>query len=53
MASHCQRDRQDIRKILLPVRLVRHWNGISREAVAASCLKVFQARLDRAWSNVG
>jgi len=46
------RFRFDIRKKLFPMRVVRHWNRLPREAVGAPSLKVFKARLDGALSNL-
>ena len=42
----------DTRKKCCTVRVVRHWNRLPREAVAAPSLEVFKARLDGALSNV-
>ncbi|KFQ07767.1 hypothetical protein N330_13692, partial [Leptosomus discolor] len=42
----------DIRKTFFTMRVVRHWNRLPREAVDAPSLKVFQARLDEALSNL-
>ena len=42
----------DIRKKFFTVRVVRHWNRLPREAVAAPSLEVFKARLDGALSNL-
>ena len=42
----------DIRKKFFPVRVVRHWHRLPREAVAAPSLAVFKARLDGALSNL-
>ena len=42
-----------IKKKLFPVRVVRHWSVLPREAVAAPSLAVFKARLDGALSNLG
>jgi len=46
------RFRLDIRKNFLIMRVMRHWNRLPREAVAAPSLEVFKARLDGALSNV-
>ncbi|GAB0178698.1 hypothetical protein GRJ2_000335100 [Grus japonensis] len=46
------RFRLDVRKKFFPVRMVRHWNRLCREAVAAPSLEVFKARLDEALGNV-
>ena len=44
--------RLDIRKKFFPVRVVRHWHRLPREAVAAPSLEGFKARLDGALSNL-
>ena len=44
--------RLDRRKKFFTVRVVRHWNRLPREAVAAPSLEVFKARLDGALSNL-
>jgi len=44
--------RLDIRKKFFTRRVLKHWNRLPREAVAAPCLAVFQARLDGALSNL-
>ncbi|KFQ13566.1 hypothetical protein N330_05888, partial [Leptosomus discolor] len=46
------RFRLDIRKKFFTVRVVRHWNRLPGEAVAAPSLAVFKARLDGALSNL-
>ncbi|KFR08377.1 hypothetical protein N306_00073, partial [Opisthocomus hoazin] len=46
------RFRLDIRKEFFPMRVVKHWNRLPREAVAAPSLAVFKARLDGALSNL-
>ena len=42
----------DIRKKFFTMRVVRHWNRLPREAVAAPSLEVFKARLDGALSSL-
>jgi len=42
----------DVRKKFFTMRVVRHWYGLPREAVAAPSLAVFKARLDGALSNL-
>jgi len=46
------RFRLDIRKKFFTMRVVRHWNRFSREAVDVCLLAVFKARLDGALSNL-
>ncbi|KFR15480.1 hypothetical protein N306_00546, partial [Opisthocomus hoazin] len=46
------RFRLDIRKKFFPMRVVKHWNRLLKEAVAAPSLAVFKARLDGALSNL-
>ncbi|KFV11428.1 hypothetical protein N340_09117, partial [Tauraco erythrolophus] len=41
-----------IRKKFFTLRVVRHWNRLSREAVDSPSLEVFKARLDGALSNL-
>jgi len=45
--------RLDIRKKFFPTRVVRPWNRLAREAVAAPSLAVSKARLDGALSTLG
>ena len=44
--------RWDIGKKFLPVRVVRPWHRLPREAEAFPSLEVTKARLDRAWSDL-
>jgi len=46
------RIRLAIRKKLFTMRVVRHWNRLPREVVAAPSLEVFRARLDGALCNL-
>ncbi|KFQ99819.1 hypothetical protein Y956_00546, partial [Nipponia nippon] len=46
------RFRLDIRKKFFTMRVVRHWNRLSREVVDAPSLEVLKARLDGALSNL-
>jgi len=46
------RFRLDIRKKFFPMRVVKHWPRLPREAVAAPSVAVFKARLDEALSNL-
>lgn len=48
----CGRFRLDIQKKFFTMRLVRHWKRLSREAVDAQSLEVFQVRLDGALSKL-
>ncbi|KFW89311.1 hypothetical protein N336_12395, partial [Phalacrocorax carbo] len=46
------RFRLDIRKKFFAMRVVRHWNRLTREAVDAPSPAVFKARLDGALSDL-
>ena len=46
------RFRLDIRKKFFTMRVVKYWNRLPRECVAAPSLAVFKARLDGALSNL-
>ncbi|KFP97511.1 hypothetical protein N330_02507, partial [Leptosomus discolor] len=46
------RFRLDTRKKFFTLRVVRHWNRLPKEAVAAPSLAVFKTRLDGALSNL-
>ena len=41
-----------VRKKFFPVRVVRHWNRLPREGVAAPSLEWFKARLDGALGSL-
>jgi len=41
-----------MRKRFIAMRVVRHWNRLPREAVAAASLAVLKAGLDGALSNL-
>jgi len=47
------RFRSDMRKKFFPMRVVKHWPRLPREAVAAPSLAGFKARLDGALSTLG
>jgi len=46
------RFRLNIRKKFFTMRVVKHWNGLPREAVEAPSLETFKARLDGALSSL-
>jgi len=46
------RFRLDIRKKFFTIRVVKHWNRLSREVVEAPSLEIFRARLGWALSNL-
>jgi len=46
------RFRLDIRKKFFTMRVVKHWNRLSREMAVAPSLETFKVRLDRALSNL-
>lgn len=45
------RFRLEMRKKFITVRIVRHWNRVSREIVDVQCLALFKVRLNGALSN--
>lgn len=44
--------RLDVRKKFSSVRVVRHWNGLSRDAVCAPSVEVFKARFNGVLSDL-
>jgi len=46
------RFRLDIRKKFFTMKVVKHWHGLPREVFDAPPLETFNARLDRALSNL-
>jgi len=46
------RIRLDLRKIFFTMRVMRHWNWLSRETMAGPSLEVFKYRLNGALSNL-
>ncbi|KFZ54962.1 hypothetical protein N338_05102, partial [Podiceps cristatus] len=46
------RFRLDIRRKFFTMRVVKYWNGLTREVVEATSLETFKTRLDRALSNL-
>jgi len=46
------RFRLDIRKKFFTMRVVKHWNRLTREVVDATSLEEFKARLDGALRNL-
>ncbi|KFO94225.1 hypothetical protein N320_01334, partial [Buceros rhinoceros silvestris] len=46
------RFKQDIRKNIFTMRVVKHWHRLPREVVDAPSLDTFKVRLDGALSNM-
>ena len=51
--QHTDIFRLDLRKKFFPVRVVRPWHRLPREAEAAPSLEGFKARLDGALGHLG
>ncbi|KFV44209.1 hypothetical protein N341_04515, partial [Tyto alba] len=44
--------RLDVRKKFFTMRVVKHWNRLTKEVVDAPSLETFRVMLDRALSNL-
>ncbi|KFV62129.1 hypothetical protein N307_09775, partial [Dryobates pubescens] len=52
MKLEVERFRLDMRRKFFPMRVVKPWNGLSREVVEAPSLEVFKSRLDEALASL-
>lgn len=42
----------DMRKVFFIMRILKHWNGLPREAGESLSLEIFKTQVDKAMSNL-